>query len=156
LKIKAEWEASEVRIQTLGAGRDSDAGCAYCGAKPFGAYRRYGLPLGQFSLPDHDAVVCGECLNALQGLHAAGSVTLETLACQHENWSDASDEGCENEIFLAVAEDLVNQIRFPDGPPEDWSERDPTASTLMVLAIDRMMQGSSAAHVQASAGSRAQ
>ena len=145
-----------MRIQTLGAGRDSETECAYCGAKPFGAYRRYGLPLGQFALPDHDAVVCGECLNALRGLHAAGSVTLETLACQHENWSDASDEGCENEIFLAVAEDLVSGIRFPDGPPEGWSERDPTASTLMVLAIDHMMQDSSAVYAQASAGSRAQ
>ena len=145
-----------MRIQTLGAGRDSDTECAYCGAEPFGAYRRYGLPLGQFSLPDHDAVVCGDCLNALQGLHAAGSVTLETLACQHEDWSEASDEGCENEIFLAVAEDLVNQIRFPDGPPEGWSEREPTASPLMVLAIDHMMQGSSAVHAQASAGSRTQ
>jgi hypothetical protein len=134
-----------VEIEIVGAGRDSGSECGYCGARPFEAYRRFGLPVGQFTLVGHDAVVCGDCLAALRGLDAVGPVTLETLAVQHEDWPVACDGEFEIEIFRAVAGDLLSQIRFPDGPPENWQQRDSEAKSLMHLALGNIMKRSAAA-----------
>jgi hypothetical protein len=132
-----------VKVQALGAGWDFENECGYCGAQPFEAYRRYGLPVGQFALEDHDAVVCCDCLQALRGLHAVGPVTLEALAVQHENWPETSDGESESQVFRTVAEDLVNRIRFPEGTPEDWSKRNSQAANLMGAAIAGIMRSSS-------------
>ena len=129
-------ESAAVKVETLGAGRDSAAGCGYCGEKPFDAYRRYGLPVGHFVLQAHDMVVCGDCLTALKDLDSVGPVTLETLAVQHEGWAKACEGQSEKEIFAAVAHDLVDRIRFSNPTPQDPSERSSQASILMRLVID--------------------
>jgi hypothetical protein len=129
-----------VKVQALGAGWDSDGECTYCGAEPFEAYRRYGLPVGRFVLEDHNAVVCCDCLQALRGLHAVGPVTLEALAVQHENWPRTRDRESQSHVFRAVAKDLVNQIRFPEGTPEDWSKRNAQAENLMGSAVAGIMR----------------
>ena len=69
-----------MEIQILGAGRDARDKCDYCGAPPFEAYARYGLPVGQFTLVSADAVVCGDCLEASREQSSAGPQTLTTLA----------------------------------------------------------------------------
>lgn len=125
-----------MKVETLGAGRDSAAGCGYCGEEPFEAYRRYGLPVGHFVLQAHDMVVCGDCLTALKGLHSVGPVTLETLAVQHEGWGKACEGESEGEIFAAVAHELVDRIRFPEGIHGGRPERSPQASILMEFVID--------------------
>ena len=136
-----EWfrrsrESAAVKVETLGAGRDSAAGCGYCGEKPFEAYRRYGLPVGHFRLRAHDMVVCGDCLTALKDLDSVGPVTLETLAVQHKGWAKACEGQSEKEIFAAVAHDLVDGIRFSSPTAQEQSERSPQASILMRLVID--------------------
>ena len=131
-----------MKVEILGSGRESGSECGYCGEAPFEAYRRFGLPLGQFSIEGHSSVVCGDCLAALKGLDAVGPVTLETLAVQHEDWPAACAGEFESEIFRRVAGNLVNQIRFPEGPPEAWEERDAEVEDLMNHALGAIMKHS--------------
>lgn len=131
-----------MKVEILGSGRESGSECGYCGEAPFEAYRRLGLPLGQFSIEGHSSVVCGDCLAALKGLDAVGPVTLETLAVQHEDWPAACAGEFESEIFRRVAGNLVNQIRFPEGPPEAWEERDAEVEDLMNHALGAIMNPS--------------
>ena len=139
-----------MKVEILGAGRDSETECGYCGARPFEAYRRFGQPLGQFLLEGHESVLCGDCLAALKGLDAVGPVTLETLAVQHEGWLAACEQDAEVEIFRSVAGELVNQIRFPQGAPDDWGRRDSQVADLMSLAVGRIMDRSAGAQDSAS------
>ena len=131
-----------MKVEILGSGRESGSECGYCGEAPFEAYRRLGLPLGQFSIEGHSAVVCGDCLAALKGLHAVGPVTLETLAVQHEDWPAACAGEFETEIYRRVAGNLVKQIRFPAGPPETWGDRDIEVEELMNHALGAIMNRS--------------
>ena len=87
-------------------------------------------------------VVCGDCLAALKGLHAVGPVTLETLAVQHEDWPAACAGEFETEIYRRVAGNLVKQLRFPDGPPETWGDRDIEVEELMNHALGAIMNRS--------------
>ena len=141
-----------MKVEILGSGRDSETECGYCGARPFEAYRRFGLPVGQFVLEGQESVVCGDCLMALKGLDAVGPVTLETLAVQHAGWPAACAQAAEVEIFCSVAGELVNQIRFPQGPPDDWEGRDSQVADLMNFAVGRIMDRSARAPDAASAG----
>ncbi len=131
-----------MKVEILGSGRESGSECGYCGEAPFEAYRRLGLPLGQFAIEGHSSVVCGDCLAALKGLNAVGPTTLETLAVQHEDWPAACAGEFEIEIFRRVAGNLVNQIRFPEGPPEAWGERDIEVEELMDHALGAIMNRS--------------
>ena len=89
---------------------------------------------------------------ALKGLDAVGPVTLETLAVQHAGWPAACAQAAEVEIFCSVAGELVNQIRFPQGPPGDWEGRDSQVADLMNFAVGRIMDRSARAPDAASAG----
>ncbi len=133
-----------MEIQILGAGSDARAECDYCGTRPFEAYARYGLPVGQFALDGAKAVVCGDCLEALKGLDAAGPQTLCALAGEQRERSAHLVEASEESVLREAAGALLNRIRFPQGTPDDWAEREDSAGSLLEGFIGKIMGRSSA------------